>query len=84
MEPDEEGPEALKADSEAEVEALLGVLADEPAPGPAPDLVSRTLRRVRGMLLLRDLVGFATVEALWESLIRRGRASQRREDRPDE
>lgn len=61
------------------IETLLGVVADEPIPEAAPDLVSRTLRRVRGLVVIRDLLAFATLESIWDGLTR-GRAARGRQD----
>ena len=55
----------------SDVEDLFRVVQEDPIPEANADLVSRTLRRVRGMLLLRDLIGLATLETVWDSLTRR-------------
>lgn len=64
--------EEQPADPEREIEDLLRTVLDDFAPEPAHDLVRRTISRVRGMVLFRDLMAFATFESFWESL-KRGR-----------
>lgn len=66
----------------ADVEDLFRVVQEDPIPEANADLVSRTLRRVRGMLLLRDLIGLATLETVWDSLTRRRRRGSSDQDGP--
>jgi len=51
-----------------EIEALLRAEAARPIPPPSPDLIGRTLRRVRNWTLVGDLLRFATFEGLWKSM----------------
>jgi len=41
--------------------------AARPIPPHSPDLIGRTLRRVRNWTLVGDLLRFATLEGLWKS-----------------
>lgn len=49
------------------VDRILRQTAEEPVPPPSPDLIARTLRKVRALILAGDLLRFVTLEALWKS-----------------
>jgi len=48
-----------------DVEQLLRAATDEKLPEPSPDLIHRTIGRVRHLILLGDLLRLATLEGLW-------------------
>ena len=57
-----------------DVERLLRVATDETLPEPSPDLIHRTIARVRRLILFGDLLRLATLEGLWR------RSSKRKDD----
>jgi len=69
---------------EREVARLLQWATSESTPEPPADLVQRSLRAVRGLILRGDLVRFATFEALWQRFPRSRSASEAGESDPPE
>lgn len=53
------------------IETLLAREGAHPIPQPAPDLASRTVKRIQNWVVLGDLLRFATLESLWKALGRR-------------
>lgn len=66
--------ESAESGGDHEVERLLGAVTDETHPEPPPDLIHRTLGRIRRLILFGDLLRLATLEGLW------GRSSPREAD----
>jgi hypothetical protein len=52
-------------DREGEIGRLLRVATAEDAPEASPDLIQRTIGRVRRLILFGELVRFVALEALW-------------------
>ena len=66
-----------------EIEEWLREEGRRPIPDPSPDLIARTLQRVQGWVLARDLVGFATLEGVWSAWRRQKIDAQAGEERQD-
>ena len=65
------------------IEEWLREEGRRPVPEPSPDLIARTLRRVQGWVLARDLIGLATLEGVWSSWRRQKSDAQVGEERQD-
>jgi len=57
----------MRDEAEFDIEELLRREGRRPIPEPRPDLVHRTLERVRGWILLHDVVRLLTLEGFWRS-----------------
>ena len=50
-----------------EIERLLSGEVGRPVPPPSPDLIPRTIRRVRDWILVGDLLRLITFDYFWNS-----------------
>ncbi len=66
-----------------DLEAILQKEAEAPIPLPRADLPNLAIRRVRGWILMTDLVRWATFEGLWASLSRNSSDARGHEERQD-
>lgn len=66
-----------------DLEEILQQEAEAPIPPPRPDLPNLAIRKVRGWILLTDLVRWATLEGLWASLSRNSADARGGEERQD-
>ena len=66
-----------------DLEEILQKEAEAPMPPPRADLPNLAIRRVRGWILMTDLVRWATLEGLWASFSRNSGDARGGEERQD-
>lgn len=66
-----------------DLEEILQKEAEAPIPPPRADLANLAIRKVRGWILMTDLIRWATLEGVWASLSRNSGDARGREERQD-